>query len=82
MLGLVVFPFALREKAEEPNPCNIRLAEAVKRIVEDEPEEIIIVAQWEVARALESMNVAVEHIVELREDGSYLDSEEIGRAHV
>jgi hypothetical protein len=50
MKGLVVFSFALRAAVEEPNPCNVRLANVVRRIVKREVDQVVVVAQWEVAR--------------------------------
>lgn len=74
MIGLVAFSFGLREAALEPNPCNIRLAEEVARIVRSRDGKVVVVAQWEIARHLETLGVNVERVVELCEDGSYLDS--------
>jgi len=72
MKGLVAFSFALG--AEEPNPCNVRLAEAVKRIVEAEGSQVVVVAQWEVARALETLSCQAHHIV-YSEPNVYLNSD-------
>lgn len=71
-IGLVAFSFALREN--EPNPCNQRLGSAVSRIVSLETVPVAVVAQWEIASALEGTNVEVLHTVDLAGDGSYLDS--------
>ncbi|OGD32578.1 hypothetical protein A3C91_01760 [Candidatus Azambacteria bacterium RIFCSPHIGHO2_02_FULL_52_12] len=75
-IGLIAYSFALRET--EPNPCDVRLAQAVERIVKEEVEkgnEVIVIAQWEVALALsiEPALVVREH----RQKGAYLDSEEV-----
>jgi hypothetical protein len=75
--GLVVFSFALRADALEPNPCNVRLAKAVERIVAEEDDDVVIVAQWEVARQLRRDNLHPAHAVELRLNGDYLGSEQV-----
>ncbi|MFA5197410.1 MAG: hypothetical protein WC437_03205 [Patescibacteria group bacterium] len=77
MLGMVVCSFALREDSQEPNPCNIRLAEAVERILEKATEEIHIVSQWEVAKKLKSDGVNPTLVVEPFLDGSYLDTKDV-----
>lgn len=75
MKGLVAFAFALRREDQEPNPCNVRIAEAVERIVASESEPVVVVAQWEPARKLRQDGCEPAHVVELRADGSYLDSQ-------
>lgn len=72
--GLVVFSFALRD--EEPNPCNVRLADAVRRILRIEANTIVI-AQWEVALRLREYGVTVDHVVNPGDDGAYLGSQEV-----
>lgn len=72
---LVIFSFALCP--DEPAPCNIRLAKAVERIIKEEKEKIIIVAQWEVALQLVKDGIHVDHTVNLLPDKSYLGSEEV-----
>lgn len=72
-VGIVAFSFALRDEGEEPNPCNVRLAEAVERIAALE-QSPVIVAQWEVARKLTADGIRVIKAVESQE-GVYLDSE-------
>ena len=42
MKGLVAFSFALGK--EEPNPCNVRLARAVRRIIRKEKESVMVIA--------------------------------------
>lgn len=76
-LGIVAFSFANRGPEGEPNPCNQRLAEAVRRSANC---DTVIVAQWEVARALASVGVPVDHVVEQADEGSYLDSETVWAA--
>lgn len=73
--GIIAFSFALRASEDEPNPCNIRLAEAVKKIAQAEKSPVVIVTQWEIARKLRADGVPVAHSVELRPDGTYLDSD-------
>jgi len=72
--GLVAFSFALGEN--EPNPCNVRLARAVRHIVGTESEELVRVAQWEVARALLPLPMA-RVVRGHRSNRAYLDSEEV-----
>jgi hypothetical protein len=76
MKGLIAYSFALTE--HEPNRCNRKLAEAVRRIVKEEDGKVVVVAQWEIARALERDEYALS--VELPDDGSYLGSEEVTEA--
>lgn len=71
MKGLVAFSFALGK--EEPNPCNVRLAKAVERIVDTEKEPVVVVVQWEIAKALNWPTVFV--VEKHRRSGAYLDSE-------
>lgn len=74
-VGIVAFSFALRD--EEPNPCNIRLAEevrrAAKRFLDPDP---VIVCQWEVGIALVEDGFPPVTIVGPLEEG-YLDSEKV-----
>lgn len=75
-IGLIAYSFALGKT--EPNPCNVRLARAVERIVREEAvkgNEVIVVAQWEVALALSRKPSLV--VYEHRQKGMYLDSEEV-----
>ena len=74
-LGLVAFSFAARAEPEEPNPCNVRLAHAVDRIVSAQKETVVLVAQWEIARALRRSRPF--HVVGPRPDGRYLDSADV-----
>lgn len=74
-IGLVAFSFALRDVDREPNPCNIRLAKAVERIIQSEYREVVAITQWEITRQLKRDGCMVAHSVELRKDGKYLDSE-------
>ncbi len=74
MKGLVAFSFGLG--AVEPNPCNVRLAQAVQRIVSEESEPVVVVAQWEIALALNSL--PLDYVVKRhRREGAYLDSNEV-----
>ena len=82
MSGLVAFSFALGKN--EPNPCNVRLADEVERIVLYSSEPLIIVAQWEIAKALTQRDFQHQlplvhqfHSVERHRQGAYLDSEEV-----
>ena len=47
MKGLVAFSFGLRDIEHEPNPCNVRLAQAVMEIIAGEQGEVVVVSQWE-----------------------------------
>lgn len=72
-LGVVAFSFGRRATDQEPNPCNRRLAAAVDRLLADTTEPVVLVAQWEVARALPAGLPA--HVVEPG-DG-YLDTDRV-----
>lgn len=76
-IAIVDFSYALRE--EEPNPCNVRLAEIVERAYYELLSEgimVYVIAQWEVALQLEKYGIPVDHIVQPRTD-SYLDSQAV-----
>ena len=77
LVGLISLSFALRE-GHEPNPCNVRLAEATERValaLNSEGIEYLCSSQWEVALAL---HVSTIHVVrEHRVKGQYIDSEEV-----
>ncbi|MBW4061735.1 hypothetical protein HJC99_04160 [Candidatus Saccharibacteria bacterium] len=75
MKGLVIFAFALRGEASEPNPCNVRLGKAAERIIASEEDTLTIVSQWEVSRQLRADGFNPSRSVELQTDGIYLDSE-------
>ncbi len=77
MIGLVAFSFGLRTSDTEPNPCNQRLGLAVQSILTAEPTEVIIVSQWEVAKQLEAIGIKTNHVVNLRDDGEYLDTRDV-----
>lgn len=72
-LGIVAYSFALRRRNEEPNPCNVRIAEQVAALARKHPGSVIV-AQWEVALGLARLGVAPDAVVEPRGDGTYLDS--------
>lgn len=77
-LGVVAFSFGRRDPDQEPNPCNRRLAGATARIVRQSAGPVVLVVQWEVARALPpTMPV---HVVGDAPDGEYLDTERVWQA--
>jgi|GEM_PF-1179678 len=81
--GIVALSFAKR--AVEPNPVNIRIAQAAD-VVDDDIQQMgeptIVVAQWEVARALPSNSV---NLIVTQQDATnmdrngkpYLDSQDV-----
>lgn len=74
-IAIVAFSYAL--SINEPNPCNVRIAEIVERIyheLRDEGFTVYIVAQWEVALQLERMAFHVNHVV-YPQKGIYLDTD-------
>lgn len=79
--GMVAWSFALAGK--EPNPCNALLGIEAYRLLKEEQkntgEEVVLVAQWEVAAAFrEIIGFSAAYVVEKhRLDGEYLDSEEV-----
>lgn len=73
-IGIVVFSFALRADELEPNPCNARLGLMVRDTLDEHDQAMYVVAQWEVAIALERLGVKVHSIVERPANGTYLDS--------
>lgn len=80
VIGVVVFSFALRLSEQEPNPCNIRLAKAAEQIIRDirvAGDEPILISQWEGVKQLEADGYVPVHVVQLRADGSYLDSKAV-----
>lgn len=78
-VGIVAFSFGLGE--EEPNPCNLRLANEVDRIArkfKEKGKEVIIASQWEVAEGLKELGITPDFIIkEHRQKGAYLDSDEV-----
>lgn len=73
--GIVAFSFALRDEKLEPNPCNQKLGDIVNSIYIQNRNVTNVVAQWEIARHLKNLGFKLPlHIVDLNEDGSYLDS--------
>lgn len=64
MKGMIVFSFALRDK--EPNPCNVRLAKAAKRILDKSGEPVMIVARRATALALQKIGVPAVHVIQKR----------------
>ena len=73
MKGLVAFSFA--SGAIEPSLCNRRLARAVERILDKEKEEVVVIAQWEIASSTWASLACV--VKEHRQKGAYLDSDEV-----
>lgn len=77
-IGIVGFAFGLRSKMQEPNPSNIALAKEVIDAVDFailRDSLPIVVTQWEITKAIKrKRGYEVDHSVELRADGSYLDS--------
>jgi hypothetical protein len=51
-VALVAFSFGLRGVDQEPNPCNVRLAKEVERILRDH-RPAPVCAQWEISKQLE-----------------------------
>lgn len=73
-IGLVAFSFGL--SSHEPSRCNTRLSRAVRRIVNNEKGEVIVVVQWEIALSLASLSIT--NVVERhRRKDIYLDSDEV-----
>ena len=70
-----MFSFGLRRPGQEPNPCNVRLARATQRVLDETAARVVLVAQWEVALALPSS--ATAHVVERPVDDRYLDTERV-----
>ncbi len=74
-LGVVTFSFGLRRADQEPNPCNVRLARITERVLDEVTGPVVLVSQWEVARALRED--AVAHVVQRTADGAYLDTAQV-----
>jgi hypothetical protein len=74
VLGLVAFSYGL--EACEPSICNRKLAAVIDRIVKSSSEPIRVVAQWEIALALELMGYHNCFIVWPKPD-SYLNSDDV-----
>jgi len=78
--AIIAFSFALRN-GREPNPCNRRLARAVEEIVAQESAKgipVVVVSQWEIALDLDHKRNNVVYVVSKhRNEGQYLDSEEV-----
>lgn len=78
-MGIVAFSFALRDAPLEPNPANVALASETVAAGERQPCRTFVVAQWEVARALERSGHPADHVVRPNGDGRYLDSTAVWR---
>lgn len=81
-IGIVALSYAKR--AEEPNPVNRALAKAATEIIGrlrwNTNEVLIVVAQWEISRALPYPHTAVEQAdaTNLDRNGKpYLDSQDV-----
>jgi hypothetical protein len=74
MLGLIAFSYGL--EAHEPSICNRKIAELVARIIQNEHNMLQVVAQWEIALALEEMGYDNCHVV-WPKPNSYLSSANI-----
>ena len=75
--AVVAFSFGSRDELHEPNPCNVRLARAAERIINDELGDLLLISQWEIAEQLESDGLHVDHIIRYPSEGGYLDSDEV-----
>lgn len=79
--GIVAWSFGSAKK--EPNPCNVSLGIEAYRIMKEEEkntgEDMVLVAQWEVAAALRKViGFSADYVVEKhRQSGEYLDSREV-----
>lgn len=77
-IGVLGFAFGLRSEVLEPNPSNVALASKVHDAVgyaNFNDSLPIVVTQWEITKALKKeYGFEVDHSVELRIDGTYLDS--------
>jgi hypothetical protein len=75
MKGLIAYSFSMRNGGKgDQGPCNARLADAVKRIVQEEKEPVVIVVQGEIAQSM-SIPIAKATRMESMEPGKYLGSE-------
>lgn len=74
MKGMIVFSFAWRREGQ--SPCNIRLAQAAKRIIDMDGKPVVVVAQRTTALVLQRLGVPVA-TVEMRL--GYEGSEEVIR---
>ena len=76
-LGVIGLSFALRV-GQEPNPCNVKLANEFERVIcllRSQGHDVASVAQWEIAISLTWFPLKV---VNGHRDGiSYLDSDEV-----
>ena len=75
MIGIVAFSFA-RHLINEPNPCNVRLAAEIERLIKGAEGSALVVSQWEVNLAL-PLGTAGYSVIEHRSLDEYLDSEEV-----
>lgn len=77
-VAIVAFSFALRKGNQEPNPCNLKLAQEVLRLRKDYPSSLVV-AQWEVAKALGRLGHTADHVISRPSDGTYLDTNFVWR---
>jgi hypothetical protein len=75
MKGLIAYSFSMRNGGKgDQGPCNARLAEVVKEIVQEEKELVIVVVQGEIAQSM-TIPIAKATRMESMEPGKYLGSE-------
>lgn len=77
VVGIIAFSFAKRSEPEEPNPCNKQLAYEVECLKDSNPDSIII-AQWEIAKQLESDGYKPDLVVNPSDSTTnYLTSQDV-----
>ena len=72
MKGMIVYSFGWRRK--DYGPCNVLLAMAAKRIIQDEKEQVLVFAQRSIAVILKEFGVKCD--VSQKQAGGYEGSEE------
>ena len=73
-----IIAFSFGRIGHEPNQSSIAIAELVAKKATPR-SQFIIIAQWEVAIALESLGVSPDHIVQKNEKG-YLKSSDVANS--
>jgi len=71
----VILALSFGQRRSEPNPCNLVIAQVALLLSRDSASQRLpVIAQWEVARAMELQGTSADVVINQPEDGSYLST--------
>jgi len=71
----VILALSFGQRRSEPNPCNLIIAQVALSLSRDSASQRLpVIAQWEVARAMELQGSPADAVINQPEDGSYLST--------